>query len=51
MTRSNIIPMIDALGETRTRIAKLQANEAVLKQQTADLGPGTHVGSRYVALV
>jgi hypothetical protein len=51
MMKSNIAPVIDELGDTRSRIARLELKEAALRKQVAELGAGDHHGRRWMAKV
>jgi hypothetical protein len=52
MTRNhNIGPLADQLGQIKFEIAALEAKAAALKVQFVEAGPGSYIGSHYIALV
>jgi hypothetical protein len=51
MTKTNLSATIDTLGELRALIAELEKRETELKKELKVLGPGTHVGERYVMTI
>jgi hypothetical protein len=48
---TNLSATIDALGELRALIAELEKRETELKKELKALGPGTHVGERFVMTI